>query len=391
MCNGGCTRQTPFVRLFVDLSGLAAGSDDLSLSSDEDDNNEPDDDAEGGVQVNQLRMPQEAPQPPCEGNVVIAIDDNDYPPRHAIPTRKGDSNVLNDKYKRKVRTLQSKVQRLATIRDALLEKEKEYKAIQEKYDIPSLLEENKLNRLKLQETKVMLNRTQSNLEQCQRMANEHKHRAEQALSELKKFQETHMDALRAAQSTSLTEVRELRREHTAISTESQRTKDALVKRNLEVTKLQQRIKHLETQLGVQEGGDDSREVSDLNRSLKSKEQQVALLSSFKAQRRCEEGRETAREGRQELQRKMSSKASAVAARICRASEKQIISSTANNVLLGATVRFQQPNIHVRAKLQTPSFKRKDTFTLRNSAPSKRIFTAEAQRSGDIRTLFHNSR
>lgn len=394
MCNGGCTRQTPFVRLFVDLSGLTAGSDDVSDSSDEEDNIcEPhdEDDVEGSVQAIRVQTPQEAWQPPCEEDMIITIDDTDNTPKQSRTANQKKSGVLKDKYKRKVRTLQSKVQRLETIRDELLEKEKEYIAMQEKYDISSLLEENKVNHLKLQEVKVMLNRMQSNLDQCQRVATEQKHRAEQAISEMKKFQETHMEALRAAQCTSLTEVRELRREHAAISTESQRTKDALVKRNLEVTKLQQRIKLLESQLGMQPRADDGCEVSDLSRSLNSqKQQQVELLSQFKAQRRCEEGRESAREGRQELQRKMSSKASAMAARICRASEKQIVSSTANSVLQGATVRLQQPNIHVKAKNHATSLKRMNTFVNRNSAPSKRICSTDSQRSNDIRTLFHNN-
>ncbi|KAI2497681.1 hypothetical protein MHU86_16810 [Fragilaria crotonensis] len=270
-----------------------------------------------------------------------------------------------NKYKRKAKVLKSRVKQLEKLREEFSERarsfETTFKEVKAKSDavnanIQQLTEENKNYRLELQEAKVALRRNVALLEKYKKEANDFKQQAAQVTAALDAVQEGHQQALRAAQSTSLAE-------------------------------LQRRVKDLEAKVGGRnvEGSDLQRH--NLN-DLQAHRRQAIAVSQYKSQWRQGEDREIARGERKELQQKMSAKGTALAARMCRASEKKIVSSTANQVLdvLDMSVpnkkRHVEPSIQIRIEKTMPSFvKRKDALVVKNSAAPKRSV------QNDIRDMF----
>ncbi len=394
ICNGICLRQQPFVRIFVNLAAAAADmceSDDGSLNSDDSDNNTV------GIGTSQL----EAPHFPYDVDVLeVPVKVVEGDPKKTIPAISTNRNIdcSTNRYKRKAKVLKSRVKQLERLREEFTDRarslETTFKELKAKSDtvnadMQHLTEENKNYRLELQEAKVALRRNVALLEKYKKEANDFKQQAAQVSAALHAVQEGHQQALRAAQSTSLAEVRELRRDHTVLSTEHRIINQQLAKRNDQILQLQRRVKELEAKVG-----DRNVERNDLQREnhndLQAHRRQAIAVSQYKSQWRQGEERDIARGERKELQQKMSVKGTALAARICRATEKKIVSSTANQVLdvLDRNVpnkkRHVEPSIQIRIEKTTPSFvKRKDALVVKNSAAPKRNV------QNDIRDMFRS--
>jgi hypothetical protein len=386
MCNGICSHHNPFVRIFVNLGAVAA--EDVSMSSDEEDNGEKDEeerdaDTIGGSQLG-------GPKFPYGNDVIEILDDDDEPQLRPNKKKKASNDTSSDKYKKKAQALKVHVNRLEKRNNELVEKDRaattKHKAMQEKFDtvdadLEEIGEKHKINCLLLREAKVELSRKKSRLETSERETNDYKQQASHAQAALKTIQQGHNRSLQEAQSTSLAEVRELRQVHTCLSTENQRFKEAFAKRDLEVVQLRRRVKSLESSIGVQV--DDSLKDFEIDRRKSQKQRQQALnLIQFKTQRRHEEEREVARDERKELQRKMSGKGTALAARICRASEKKITSKASTVMDILDMNASKMPNIQIRTRKTEPLSKRKNALALKSMASPKRSL------QNDIRTMFN---
>ena len=390
ICNGICSHQVPFVRLFVNLAPAVeiCESDDGSLSLED----AADTDDELGIVTSQL----DAPQFPYDDDILdVSVKVVQIEPKKTHPKCNLDS--ASNRYKKKAQVLKSRVKQLERLREESTERVrsfetafKEAKAKSENANdsIQQLTEENKKYRLELQEAKVSLRRNVSLLEKYTKEAKDCRQQADQATAALDAVHEGHHQALRAAQSTSLAEVRELRREHTALSTEHRIINQKLAKRNDQVLLLQRRVKDLEEKVG---GNEQSKLRRDHHTGLGVNRGIAVAVSQYKSQWRQGEERDIARDERKELQHKMSAKGTALAARMCRASERKIASSTANQVLeiLDMNVpnkkRQVEPHIQIRIeKTKPPLLKRKDAMVVKNSVAPKRSL------QNDIRDMFRTS-
>jgi hypothetical protein len=347
MCNTLCLPACSFHPVFLDLQPEEE-DDDWSLSSPEDENQA--DDHVGKDMKDEKPDASQGSNPRLVSDKVIEIlDDDDNiqvsapPPQH--PQHQQPNS--NDKYKTRLKQLLKKHERITKLNQELIEQDKkrsaDHRELQERVqgideEMAEFEEEAAETHRMLEFNKVELSRQRSQVGLLEQELTRWKERATKAEAAIKTIRKEHQLELSKAQSMSMVEVRELSSQHRALTSENIKLKETLAIRD-------SRIRRLEDMLSDKA----NKSIQDLPEELyQIQKQQKRAVKAMNIQRDEEDLQERQEEllyDRHEVQSRLRGKASAQAARMCRASEKKLSVASTKNV----SIVLQERNLNAKKR------------------------------------------
>lgn len=395
MCNSICNGTTPFVRIFLNLDSLQEGNDDISLSSDEEeeeDHGEPplESQTAKATEINKESTEStEITESSMKDPEIIEILDDDVNTKILSADKQSKEIDDESKYKKKAKKLKQRVKQLEKQREQMAEEIKEKHALEEELEETEvLLDDSKSNALEycrnLEVVRIELSRAKKEMESMRQMNTEIIQESRIATESLKKLQASYNGELQKAQISSMTEVNELTENNRELSSDNQRLKEAILKHKSDNKQLLHRNKILEKRLSL-EVEESMKDFENDRRDNQKKTVKAFREIHCNRQRMKEKATE-----RNNIQKRLKPAATAIAARMCRHAERKLSSkssSTATAILdnLDLTAKRRKIQLNVQRPKKSSTEDRKASLgkTFRQNETRQNSDYG----NNDIRSLF----
>eukprot|EP00546_Thalassionema_frauenfeldii_P009807 CAMPEP_0178918076 /NCGR_PEP_ID=MMETSP0786-20121207/13621_1 /TAXON_ID=186022 /ORGANISM="Thalassionema frauenfeldii, Strain CCMP 1798" /LENGTH=426 /DNA_ID=CAMNT_0020591737 /DNA_START=44 /DNA_END=1324 /DNA_ORIENTATION=- len=368
MCNSICNDTTPFVRIFLNLDSLQQADDDISFSSDEE---EEEDHGASPLESQSAKAPEinkestEITEISMKDPEIIEILDDDDNTRIQSEDKQNKEIDDESKYKKKAKKLKQRVKQLEKQREQMAEEIKEKHVLEEELEeTETLLDDSKSNALeycrRLEVVRIALSRATKENEFLRQKNTEFIKESRVATESLKKLQASYNGELQKAQINSMTEVNELTENNRELSSDNQRLKEAILKHKSDNKQLLHRNKILEKRLSL--------EVEESMKDFENdrRDNQKKTVKAFREIHCNRQRMEEKATERNNIQKRLKPAATANAARMCRHAERKLSaksSSTATAILdnLDLTAKRRKIQLNVQRPKKSSSEDRKKSW------------------------------